>query len=588
MKHLFIVSAFFAILLNLIYYQSYSQSYNQFISLADSAYNADNYHLSGEYFEKAFSKSTGTGRDFYNASCSWSLAKDKDKSIQYLDSAFLYGFNRLGHIERDSDLDFIRKDSKYRNLIDREVQFYSDTLVNADDIIKALISNRKVIRFTDVEFTTAELPTSLEDWRIALNKYSVDISMDSLVDFSSKTLEIFNPKLTSGHFQLHHIKLNRLHITVGTSKMNLIPTFQLTRLVVNHLNIGGNREFNAQSEIPRSIIYLDSITTLKSIDIEEDPIRFHILDSKFEGESDLVIGKGEPSDFVIIRNSEFNNSSSFEANTYNFNTDDIILTGNKFNCYVNFVNCKANRVNIRDNIFLFPTDFSTSRFPEFNLFIPYSQFLSELGIYIEESPEFYTGEYSQIGNTNAYYQLVKNYQLLYNNYRQRGELESANRAYVKIKDLTLLRNKYLYEESGEFSNLIKYRLGQILKFYTDHGTSPSKAVEISSYIILAFSIFYFFFPSEWDTASKARLISNFKDFRQKNSKGYIKPFFIMLGGFSLSLLNAFTLSLNSFVTLGFGTIPTKGLARYVCILQGFIGWFLLSIFTVALINQVLT
>jgi len=39
--------------------------------------------------------------------------------------------------------------------------------------------------------------------------------------------------------------------------------------------------------------------------------------------------------------------------------------------------------------------------------------------------------------------------------------------------------------------------------------------------------------------------------------------------------------------VGFGTIPTRGLARYVCIIQGFIGWFLLSIFTVALINQVL-
>jgi len=55
----------------------------------------------------------------------------------------------------------------------------------------------------------------------------------------------------------------------------------------------------------------------------------------------------------------------------------------------------------------------------------------------------------------------------------------------------------------------------------------------------------------------------------------------------LSFLNAFTLSMNSFVTLGFGNIPTKGLARYVCIVQGFMGWFLLSLFSVALINQVI-
>ena len=55
----------------------------------------------------------------------------------------------------------------------------------------------------------------------------------------------------------------------------------------------------------------------------------------------------------------------------------------------------------------------------------------------------------------------------------------------------------------------------------------------------------------------------------------------------VSVLNAFTLSLNAFITLGFGEIPTRGAARYVTILQGFIGWFLLSIFTAALINQAL-
>jgi len=77
-------------------------------------------------------------------------------------------------------------------------------------------------------------------------------------------------------------------------------------------------------------------------------------------------------------------------------------------------------------------------------------------------------------------------------------------------------------------------------------------------------------------------------------KRFLSGFFIGLG-FVLFLLyvvlikalNALTLSVNAFTTLGFGDIPTRGLARYVAIIQGFIGWFLLSIFSVALINQVL-
>jgi hypothetical protein len=106
-------------------------------------------------------------------------------------------------------------------------------------------------------------------------------------------------------------------------------------------------------------------------------------------------------------------------------------------------------------------------------------------------------------------------------------------------------------------------------------------------MLIGFAIFYFFFPSEWDQTSKKKLLSDFRDFIHKNDKGYVKPFFKVLLGLLLSFLNALTLSLNAFVTLGFGNIPTRGAARYVCVIEGFLGWFLLSIFTVALINQVL-
>ena len=95
------------------------------------------------------------------------------------------------------------------------------------------------------------------------------------------------------------------------------------------------------------------------------------------------------------------------------------------------------------------------------------------------------------------------------------------------------------------------------------------------------------YPSEWDTKSKKQLISDYKVFVEKNDQGYLKPLYRLIIGFGASLINAMTLSLNAFVTLGFGTIPTSGLARYVCILQGFLGWFLLSIFTASLINQIL-
>ena len=130
-------------------------------------------------------------------------------------------------------------------------------------------------------------------------------------------------------------------------------------------------------------------------------------------------------------------------------------------------------------------------------------------------------------------------------------------------------------------------LNRLLKVYTNHGTDPALAVVISFYVTMLFAIFYFFSPSEWDKESKFKFIQDYRRQRSSEKVHKLKPLLTLLGIVGLSLLNAITLSLNSFVTLGFGTIPTEGVARYLCIVEGFLGWFLLSIFTVALINQVL-
>ncbi|UAM99954.1 potassium channel family protein [Polaribacter litorisediminis] len=70
---------------------------------------------------------------------------------------------------------------------------------------------------------------------------------------------------------------------------------------------------------------------------------------------------------------------------------------------------------------------------------------------------------------------------------------------------------------------------------------------------------------------------------------------LLIGAFTIAvfydilikMINALMLSINTFTTLGFGEIPIKGLPRYLAIIQGFIGWFMLTIFSVSLISQLL-
>ncbi len=70
-------------------------------------------------------------------------------------------------------------------------------------------------------------------------------------------------------------------------------------------------------------------------------------------------------------------------------------------------------------------------------------------------------------------------------------------------------------------------------------------------------------------------------------------FILVLSGYVIYkvvvlLINGLTLSINSFTTLGFGEIPIKGLGRYLAIIEGFIGWIFLTLFSVTLISQVLS
>ncbi len=88
------------------------------------------------------------------------------------------------------------------------------------------------------------------------------------------------------------------------------------------------------------------------------------------------------------------------------------------------------------------------------------------------------------------------------------------------------------------------------------------------------------FPDEWENMSSTKKIMA--------TILYGAVFlFTVIWFLLIHILDSIALSLNVFSTLGFGQIPIKGIPRYLTILEGFIGWFLLSIFSVSLISQVI-
>ncbi len=326
-----------------------------------------------------------------------------------------------------------------------------------------------------------------------------------------------------------------------------------------------NLEHNSSILVDSSLLVLNSTYDNKVGNYGGEG--FTVLTScSIKGDSGVVFEISSSSKETIIEDNVFD--TDIQAS---ISQSSVTLSGNTFNRKLGLDLSK-----IEESVFI---DTKSLKNLDFGLFI-------DKQISQNSQWQYYDGSTPEdIRDEKTFKHYFRVYKILYDYFRLIGDIQSANKAYVKIRELEGRAINYDYDNHPSFKTFFSLTLNWLLKTYTAYGTDPARAILISFYIVLLFGVFYFFFPSDWDITSKSMLIQKFRDFIEKNEKGHVKPFFQLVLGFLVSLINAVTLSLNAFTTLGFGNIPTHGLARYVCVFQGFIGWFLLSIFTVALINQ---
>ncbi|MDG1196305.1 Ion channel [Polaribacter sp. Hel1_33_78] len=307
-----------------------------------------------------------------------------------------------------------------------------------------------------------------------------------------------------------------------------------------------------------------------------------------------------------------------------------------------------------------------------------SSYYSKIKDSIKNHFNAYTNKlFVQKYKNNAVFEIEKVFELeisflgrLYDYYKSRHNNRSANKVYIRLKNLETERLAFEYQKKSTFKNYFSWKINQFLSIFSDYGTEPAKAIIFSVQVIILFALIYFFFPNSWDTLGRNRLMYRFEFFQkylkrkdgihtlyleenkmeinsfqlfkknlesstlklpiffiksakllykismlrtklisrflkstdilkgtwselspnEKKWKGFqVGTLFVLsvLYDITIKLLNALMLSINTFTTLGFGDIPIKGLTRYLAIIEGFIGWFMLSIFSVSLISQLL-
>jgi hypothetical protein len=94
-------------------------NYYDLVKLAEKCYDNKEYNNSGEYYDKAFSIRMGKPDDYYNAACSWVLAGNKVKAVNYLHQSIELGWLNINHLKKDTDLDSLHNTWEWEQLVDK-------------------------------------------------------------------------------------------------------------------------------------------------------------------------------------------------------------------------------------------------------------------------------------------------------------------------------------------------------------------------------------------------------------------------------------------------------------------------------------
>lgn len=137
-------------------------------------------HQSGHYIEAidAYSHAIGLGHRqatcMYNVACSYALLNDKENALFWLDRALGGGFDRVDLLKEDSDLDSLRSDARFKNIVQKVATTKPDDGTKKKEHPSSDRHNEAIINFEQLRSASSQ---DGEQW------YKVGSRLLSLRDF---------------------------------------------------------------------------------------------------------------------------------------------------------------------------------------------------------------------------------------------------------------------------------------------------------------------------------------------------------------------------------------------------------------------
>lgn len=564
---------------------SLSIAQNKKDSLANvglALYADKEYTKAANIFDQVVRDERVQGLDFFNAARMWAKANDADKAFDYLRLAFDYGFIDLDAAEKSKDLNAVRRSVGYNKLMAQERAFQADSIISMVDVVRALI-NKNVVIFNNKRFVSDIQPwyddrSAIEELIRQTDDERVNLTPEGLIDFRSKSLVIKNSR---GPIHLNGLALKSLEIrnssdlsnnkTRSTSRMEVV---QLTNLDLASFSFN----LNGHSHVRFFSIKANHVAEYSLRNI----IKFNISDSdleinrryrsSFEYELSGSFGtKDAPLNDVIIVNTIFRKSkgNGTTITALNFIADNLFIEHCTFENEASFGTSVVKKVAWPQNSFLKPVDLSKVEFEKDGLLLPYAQFGEGLGVMdflrpweIAKDKLLITGDLGEVKDAQAFSFLVSSYKFLLENYESSGDKESNREVFLKLKKLYLAKDRQLLGENPSVSRFLDFQINRLSGLISNYGTSPGKVIWSSFLSILFFTVIYAILGRATQSDSQSARLKT------------------IIARFSTALM----MSVMAQITLRSNKGASIGL-KWLCIVQGLIGWTLFSFFITALLYQ---
>lgn len=95
-----------------------AQTSGELVARADSLYQAKDYQASGETYDLAFAQHDGAAGALYNAACSWALADNEDRALDYIEKSIAAGWSNDEWMQKDKDLALIHDNVLFKKMVE--------------------------------------------------------------------------------------------------------------------------------------------------------------------------------------------------------------------------------------------------------------------------------------------------------------------------------------------------------------------------------------------------------------------------------------------------------------------------------------